>query len=520
MVFDASIFQNLGRGVTPIMGPMEIATQGQQLRNLANQGKIQDMQVQGLNRQAQNEQQLRDVMKQFGGDEERALTELRKVGTPQALDLHDKILTASENKAQRGVMFQKTYLEMSQKEQEAIDYATELVGNAARAVKAAPGEAQPQLWAQALDDLSARLQPDPGDPPKLGSTKAKMVQQMQAEKQALLTGQGALRLDEHINSSLTTKQWIEQAKEITKPGSDVGKIMADWRQGVYGEGPESVKLRDLAIKKATNINPGGAYINLGGMKPGESGFDAAVEATKNKLLTGQMPFPKGRELSDPVNNKAVHLARIEDPSFNEATHNERAKAWSNLSNGPIGKSNNAINTAIAHLGRLTDLYQEVSDSGMVGANHAMNWIKKNAPGGYPALDEAETVINAVGDELERVYTGLGSEGGRKAWREKMDPALPMASRMRNAIGLINLLEGKVKANTSQFRKAFGGIDPGMSVLTPESEETLNKIKSWAKGKKSQPSQSAPSTQTQTTMTATDSNGNRVMWNGSAWVPVK
>jgi hypothetical protein len=65
MVFDASIFQNLGRGVTPIQGPMEIATQGQQLRNLANQGQIQQAQVQGLNRQAQDDQAIRDVMKQL-----------------------------------------------------------------------------------------------------------------------------------------------------------------------------------------------------------------------------------------------------------------------------------------------------------------------------------------------------------------------------------------------------------------------------------------------------------------------
>ena len=245
MVFDASIFQNLGRGVTPIMGPMEIATQGQQLRNLANQGKIQDMQVQGLNRQAQNEQQLRDVMKQFGGDEERALTELRKVGTPQALDLHDKILTASENKAQRELMYKKTYLEMSQKEQEAIDYAAELVGNAARAVKAAPGEAQPQLWAQSLDDLSTRLQPAPTDTPRLGEIKAKMVQQMRAEKQALLTGQGALRLDEHINSSLTTKQWIEQAKEMSTV-SDHEKFEENKRHA-----------------RAMEAKPGGAIVAMG-----------------------------------------------------------------------------------------------------------------------------------------------------------------------------------------------------------------------------------------------------------------
>lgn len=475
-MIDTSMYAQLGK-VPQIQGPMELATQAQQLRNLAGHGQMQDLQLRQANQSAMDEEAIRKAASESGGNVETLKKRLLNIGTPGAIGAFHKISQTEAETAQKKAAFQKTYLEMGKEEQTQIDSLTDLVGNAARAAKAAKPDEQAPLWAQSLDALSQRLMPNEYDTPRLAQIKQGMIQQMQAEKQALVSGQGPLRLDEHINSSKNTKDWVAE----TKATSDLGKLREDLNRGLISE----KDYRD-AVRRHNTVSSA-VNINLGTMKPGEAGFDDAVEATKKKLLTGQMPFPKGRELSDPVNNKAVKLARIEDPGFNEATHAERAKAWSNLSNGPIGKSNNAINTAIAHLGKLTDLYKELSDTGVVGLNHTMNWLKKNAPGGYPALDEAETVINAVGDELEKAYTGTGTEGGRKAWREKLDPSLPMASRMRNAIGLIDLLEGKIKANSSQFKKAFGGMDPGISVLTPESEETLEKIKTWAKGKTASPS---------------------------------
>lgn len=457
MGIDAGIYSQVGQGV-PVMDPVGAITKGLQLKQ--------------LKQSVQDDQTMRDLSQQAGGNLGTLADLAQGKGLyKQAMDLRQKQIAQQKEVA----TIQETLGKVDAQRRAAIQAGNEDVG------KMAAWADTPEKWQQGLQVVLR-------DHPVLAQGLQPFMQFSPENRKAVLTRaqsvQAALdglkpKVEERngVMVPVTTDVLGQQtvgAPVAVKAQSDVAKINQDEKNGAVTPAQAEQERR-----KATNIPVPLAQQLAAVLGPPTQGD---IRRKADLLKAGQAGWPTGQVMrADPSWGAAMKLAISEDPSLNESTHKTREKMWNDWNSGKLGSSNNAINTAIAHLGHLVNLYQEIPDMGLESANRVANFAKKQGPGGNPAFDEAQTVINAVGDELEKAYAGTGTEGGRHSWKDKLDPNLPMQTRMRNALALIDLLHGKIKANTSQFKRGVGNVSvEAPEVLTPESQATLDAIQGWAK----------------------------------------
>jgi surface antigen len=136
----------------------------------------------------------------------------------------------------------------------------------------------------------------------------------------------------------------------------------------------------------------------------------------------------------------------------------------------INNSNNAISTAILHIGELEQAAKALNNKDMPAYNSAINSVMS----AFGIADKGTFELNAeaVGDELAKAYGGESAadrESFKKAFGSDLSPA-QFAGKMDKAA---QLMLGKLSANAQQF-KANVGIKPKYDGfgLTPDSVQFL------------------------------------------------
>ena len=212
------------------------------------------------------------------------------------------------------------------------------------------------------------------------------------------------------------------------------------------------------------------------------------------LAEGRQAFPSGAAFRSPQVQALLGMVSQYDPSFDAVNYNSRNKTRQSATSGPIATSANALNTVLGHMDTLTTAADALNNTSIPIYNSLANTVASNL--GDPRVKQFDATKKAVVDELTRVWRGNGgSEGDIKSWAATLDAA-NSPDQIHGVIGQMgDLLKSKIDALNDQYTKGMGTTAGGLDLLTPKSQQVLDKIQGRSSGQTSSdsstPSASAP-----------------------------
>jgi len=201
------------------------------------------------------------------------------------------------------------------------------------------------------------------------------------------------------------------------------------------------------------------------------------QAMVKGLTEGRLAFPQGAALRAPFWQEKLSQVAQFDPTFDATNFNARAAARKNAISGKLGNANNALNTAIGHVGTLAGQIDGTASHGgfpfATTVNAVENYLYKKA--GDPGVTNYVDTASKLADELEAAYrNGGGAEAGVTRQLRNLDPNMSREQKEGIVRNAIDLLASKMAANLSQYNFGTGG-KPTWDMLDPHALETLNTL---------------------------------------------
>lgn len=189
------------------------------------------------------------------------------------------------------------------------------------------------------------------------------------------------------------------------------------------------------------------------------------------LAEGRLAFPQGSALRAPFWQEKLSQVSQYDPTFDATNYNTRAQARVNAVKGKLGQSNNALNTAIGHLGQLSDQVGGTASHSFTPFNAVENAVSKTF--GDPGVTNFQDTAGKLADELEAVYrNGGGAEQGVTRQLRSLDPNMSLSQKQGIINNAMDLLASKMAANLSQYNFGTGG-KPTWDMLDPHALQVLH-----------------------------------------------
>jgi hypothetical protein len=195
------------------------------------------------------------------------------------------------------------------------------------------------------------------------------------------------------------------------------------------------------------------------------------------LADGRLPFPTSFALRSPYWQTKIQQVAQFDPTFDATNYNTRAKARASIANGPLGKSNNALNTAMGHLGTLYDQVNGTASHGGFPFATTVNAVENEylRRRGDKGITNFMDTASKLADELEAAYRGSnGAEAGVVRQLKNLDPNMSYEQKIGVIQNAVDLLASKMAANLSQFNVSTGGT-PTWDMLDPHAKQVLQRI---------------------------------------------
>lgn len=288
------------------------------------------------------------------------------------------------------------------------------------------------------------------------------------------------------------------------PLADVNRTeMQSWLSAHPGKTPADFMRYQKTLVPAFNFNlqaqgPGqGTVENL---NPGE-------QATVQAILEGRMNPPSFAGRS-PYWQKIMQAVNLQDPQFNA----QRAELRKSFTVGPQSKEINAANTALQHMGVLSDAVDALNNGDVQLLNRIGNSV--GAQIGQTPQTTFKTIVNRVGPELSQAY---GQATGKERGEVEGDLGLNLSpAQLRGNIGVsATLLRGKLDSLANQWEQNKAPTMPGFSdrFISPQAQQVLQKLGAGSE-------QHSPGKQAGLPdgRTGTGSDGKKYVVKGGVWVP--
>lgn len=152
---------------------------------------------------------------------------------------------------------------------------------------------------------------------------------------------------------------------------------------------------------------------LGGMSGAAIDLEKLPPTIKDQaqaLVDGRRQLDP-RLAGKPLGQTIINAAYALDPTFDQGNYNARYKARTDLTNpgGTGGKTIGALNTAIQHAGKLSDLIETLDNSNTPLVNAVVNPLRTAT--GSTKVTNFDTVAPQLAKEIERVWRGAGGTAG-------------------------------------------------------------------------------------------------------------
>jgi hypothetical protein len=267
-----------------------------------------------------------------------------------------------------------------------------------------------------------------------------------------------------------SRDWLEvpqpTKKDLSQPNPPSGYR---WITGADG-------------KPALEAIPGGPAAPGGGTNPdgltGEQFINTLPSdraAQVRALYEGRMALSPRLQASAQGKQLMSDLMNAYPNDYDAILSGQRQKTANDFAAGTAAKNITALNTAIQHLGELHDLSGKL-DNGSIGVfNTAKNFVAKET--GDADITNFNLTKHAVADELSRVFKGTGnSDTEIKAWEDKVNSSMSPAQLQGVLNEAVTLMNGRIEALGDQYNRGMGKSVPAVTLLSPESQATLARIK--------------------------------------------
>lgn len=211
---------------------------------------------------------------------------------------------------------------------------------------------------------------------------------------------------------------------------------------------------------------------------------ANIQGEVKAYVEGRRPFPSGIALKAPYFQMLLQAVGQYDPSFDAANYNARNKARTDLTSpsGTGGKTINALNTAIQHAGRLSDLIETLNNYETPLANAVVNPLRTAT--GRTAVTNFNAVAPQLAKEIERAWRGAG--GSTADIKELIDSIGKNMGRQQQREALsqfVELAKGKLDATQTQRDNVLGPtVGATIPVLFDQNKAVIEKVTQRAGGK--------------------------------------
>lgn len=210
-------------------------------------------------------------------------------------------------------------------------------------------------------------------------------------------------------------------------------------------------------------------------------LDPQLASQVKALDEGRMAFPTGFALKSPYWQNMLRLVSNYDPQFDAVQYNARVRARTDATSGKMAQNNNALNTGIGHLDQLADSVAGLNNvSWSQSANAVKNWITNEFGGVGPS--NFESIKNRVAPEIVKIWRGTGgAEADIKRDLDSLSDSKTPAQLYGAISNIAGLMESKIDANKAQYEQAMGTSRLAVPMITPQAQQTLDKLRGLASG---------------------------------------
>jgi hypothetical protein len=303
---------------------------------------------------------------------------------------------------------------------------------------------------------------------------------------------------------VATEAAARQAEVDRGTTRDPEKIRAE-RDRLYGMVEKRLQLQDagsgMHVVKDPSSSTGWSYLNTSGKKlkdapppasaAAQSVNDVVPAAHKDwhgtdyleTLPTGMAASVKAmaegkmdlKGASMRYGNQEAQRQRVlqYDPTFTQQRYKNR-QAFEDP-NGKTGQNITAMNTVISHMGTVSELTDALKNGKQQTVNAIVNRIRTEF--NNPAINDAQLAIQAMGNELMRVFRQVGaSEQETKAWESRFNAAKGDPAYLRSALKVgAELLQGRIDAVDDQWKRSMGTEEGYPNLLSAKSKTALERI---------------------------------------------
>lgn len=143
-------------------------------------------------------------------------------------------------------------------------------------------------------------------------------------------------------------------------------------------------------------------------------------------------------------------------------------------NGKTQLNITAMNTVVAHMGTVNDMIDALKNGNLRQVNGLVNTLRTEA--GYSEVNNANTAIQAMGNELMRVFRQVGaSEHEIRDWENKFNATKNSPAQLKGALQTgAKLLEGRLDAVNDMWKRT---VDPNSDakILSDKSKAAFSKM---------------------------------------------
>ena len=207
-------------------------------------------------------------------------------------------------------------------------------------------------------------------------------------------------------------------------------------------------------------------------------LDPNLGAQVKAIVDGRAPYPTGTFLRTPLGQRLAAYVTQADPTFETGNATTRVKVRNDFNTGGPNSPAGAItagNTAIGHLGELSDVAEALGNGSLPVINRAWNAGAQALGGGIP-VTQFNNIVGKYVEEATKLYRGTGgTESDIQRDISNLSPDMS-PPQLRAAIATqAALIQSKTSALQDRWRQGMGPLVGDFPILSQASQANLARI---------------------------------------------
>lgn len=217
----------------------------------------------------------------------------------------------------------------------------------------------------------------------------------------------------------------------------------------------------------------------GGVNPSIlQGLDQGTAGQVKALAEGRQAFPTGNALKSPYWQAMLNAVSQYDPSFDAVNYNSRMATRKDFTSGKSAQNITSLNTAMGHLSKLSDAYDQLDNSSVPSYNRVANYLGNATGIGNSQTATSNVAVDAIGvaGELAKVFRSTGmSEGEINDWKSKISTDASPAQSKAVIKSAFDLMDSRLEALGTQYNQGMGTTKHGVELLSPAAQTAYYKL---------------------------------------------